>query len=122
MNYQSPKITSISWGEIIVEDYPPFKDVKLFPGGARAWDWTETGTSHSLGIQPADVQELLDHGAEVVILSTGMLGRLEVGPETKALLKEKGIDVHIYRTKKAVRLYNKLSEEKAVGALIHSTC
>ena len=28
---------------------------KLYPGGARAWDWRETGTRHRPGIQPADI-------------------------------------------------------------------
>ena len=47
----------------------PYKDAKLFPGGSREWNWRETGTEHVPGIQPADVQELLDHGAKVVVLS-----------------------------------------------------
>ena len=32
------------------------KDFKLYPGGGRKWDWTETGTQHQPGIQPADVK------------------------------------------------------------------
>jgi hypothetical protein len=59
-----------------------FKDAKLFPGGAREWDWRETGTGHVPGIQPGDIQELLDHGATVLVLSQGMWGRLGVCPET----------------------------------------
>jgi hypothetical protein len=83
----SPRITHVSWGRLEVE--PPsddgpqsFKDAKLYPGGARAWDWNETGTSHTPGIQPADVEELLEHGASVVVLSRGMNQRLQVKPET----------------------------------------
>lgn len=118
----SPKITSHSWGQIIVEGYPPFKDVKLFPGGARTWDWNETGTCHSPGIQPADVQELIDNGARIIILSEGMVGRLGIQSETLIKLKELGIEVYVHRTKKAVRLYNKFRVDQPVGALIHSTC
>ncbi len=81
---RSPKITELSWGRVIVEGYPnPFKDVKLFPGGAREWDWTETGTRHVPGIQPADISELLKKGARRVILSTGMQQRLLVKPDTR---------------------------------------
>ena len=55
-----------------VEGEPePYKDAKLFPGGSREWDWRETGTEHVPGINPADVQELLDRGAKVVYFLGG---------------------------------------------------
>jgi hypothetical protein len=54
-DFKSPRISHLSWGHIEVEGHPPFKDAKIFPGGAREWDWRETGTRHVPGIQPADV-------------------------------------------------------------------
>jgi hypothetical protein len=99
------------------------KDFKLWPGGGRAWDWHETGTRHSPGIQPADVTELINHGSEAVVLSRGMLLRLQTCRETLALLKEKGVAVHVAETKEAVSLYNDLAEKDvAVGGLFHTTC
>jgi len=68
----SPRISHLSWGHIEVEGHPPFKDAKIFPGGAREWDWRETGTRHVPGIQPADVRELIEHGAKAVVLSKGI--------------------------------------------------
>lgn len=69
----SPEITHRSWGRIEVDDGEQrFKDAKLYPGGAREWDWRETGTSHAPGIQIADVEELLEHGSKTVILSRGV--------------------------------------------------
>jgi hypothetical protein len=65
------------------------KDFKLYPGGGRAWDWRETKTEHVPGIQPADVQELLDKGSKVVVLSRGMQLMLQTCPETLRLLKDK---------------------------------
>ena len=125
MNVQirSPRITKISWGKVEVEGQPGhFKDAKLFPGGAREWDWNETGTRHSPGIQPADVDELLGRGARVIVLSRGVFKRLRVCDETLQMLKERGIPVHVLQTEKAVQLYNELCEKEPVGALIHSTC
>lgn len=119
----SPRITHLSWGSIKVEGKDkPFKDAKLFPGGSREWDWNETGTQHVPGIQPADVEELLKHGATEVILSKGMYEQLHVCPETLQLLNQKGITTHILQTEEAVRLYNELREKKSVGGLFHSTC
>lgn len=119
---KSPKINSIEWGQVITNDGNKYKDVKLFPGGSRAWDWNETGTHHVPGIQPADVEELLDHGAETVILSQGFHERLQVCDETKDMLDNQDIDYLILETGKAAERYNELCKNKAVAALIHSTC
>ena len=98
------------------------KAAKLFPDGARERDWRETGTRHVPGIQPADVEELLENGAEVVVLSRGVYKRLQVCPETLQMLTDRNIASHILQTEKAVELYNKLRENKQVGGLFHSTC
>ena len=119
---RSPRISHLSWGRLEVEGHGRFKDAKLYPGGARAWDWRETGTRHDPGIQPADVEELLERGAELVVLSRGILEALRVCPETLALLQNKGIPAKVLQSEEAVRLYNQLVEKQPVGALVHSTC
>jgi hypothetical protein len=119
---RSPRISHLSWGRVEIEGFGAFKDAKLYPGGAREWNWRETGTRHDPGIQPADVEELLEHGAELVVLSRGVLEALRVCPETLALLQNKGIPTQVLQTEEAVRLYNRLAEERRIGALVHSTC
>lgn len=122
-NRSSPRIKHVSWGQLEVEgNSEPYKDAKLFPGGSREWNWRETGTNHLPGIQPADVQELLDHGANVVVLSRGMKECLQVPLETLDFLKERNIAVHVLPTAEAVQLYNRLAEKEAVGGLFHTTC
>ena len=124
----SPRIADVSWGRLEVK--PPsgsgvqsFKDAKLYPGGARTWDWNETGTSHTPGIQPADVEELLEHGATVVVLSRGMNKRLQVKPETLDRLDDAGVEAHVLPTEPAVEQYNELqAADEAVAGLFHSTC
>jgi hypothetical protein len=119
----SPKITDLSWGRVQVESMNhAFKDAKLFPGGAGDWDWKVTGTQHVPGIQPADIEELLSHGAKIIILSRGMWNRLQICPETLDKLRQLGSEVHVLQSEDAVKLYNQLAGKKAVGALIHSTC
>lgn len=118
----SPRITHLSWGHIEIDGTQTFKDVKLFPGGARAWDWRETGTQHAPGIQPADVEELLQHGAAVVVLSQGMLERLQVQQATLELLDNQNIRTRVLPTGEAVKVYNELRETEPVGGLFHSTC
>jgi len=122
MSSISPKITKLSWGKIEIDGNQLFKDIKLFPGGCRRWNWRETGTEHSPGIQYSDIHELIENGAEILILSKGVLGKLEVQEELVFRLESEGIVVHVLRTKKAVQLYNKLFDNEKVGALLHTTC
>jgi hypothetical protein len=119
---RSPRILEISWGHIEVEGLGAGKDMKLWPGGGRAWDWAETGTRHVPGVQPADVAELLEHGATAVVLSQGMDKMLHVAPGTLEYLEQRSITVHVAETREAVALYNKLAEDTPVGGLFHSTC
>jgi hypothetical protein len=122
---QSPRIDEISWGKIRVDEQGEakrYKDAKLWPGGSRGWDWGETGTHHDPGIQPADVEELVEQGATTVVLSRGMNRRLKVKEETISWLEERGVEAEVLETKAAVERYNELAETEEVGALIHSTC
>jgi len=122
MTDRSPKILAVSWGHMEIEGLGEGKDFKLYPGGGRAWDWNETGTRHSPGIQPADVAELLANGATTVVLSQGIDKQLQVDPATLALLEERSVTVHVAETRAAVALYNELAETTPVGGLFHSTC
>lgn len=120
---QSPRITHLAWGELEAEGLAPGCDMKLWPGGGRAWDWNETGTHHVPGIQVADVDELLGHGARTVILSRGMHLVLQTCPGTLDHLRKLGIRVHVLETTAAATLYNELAARgEAVGGLFHSTC
>jgi hypothetical protein len=119
---RSPQIVEISWGHIVVEGFGAGKDVKLYPGGAREWDWTETGTRHVPGIQPADVEELLERGATTVVLSLGMDKKLHVDPVTLEYLELRSVAVHVAETRESAEIYNKLAEDIPVGGLFHSTC
>ena len=120
---QSPRITKISWGKMEVDGVGLGKDFKLWPGGGREWDWRETNTHHNPGIQIANIKELIDHGAEEIVLSRGMLLALQTCSETEQLLEDEGIPFHILETKRASSFYNKLIDDGvAVGGLFHSTC
>lgn len=122
-NSPSPKIMSVKWGKMEVENIGTGKDFKLWPGGGRSWNWSEHGTGHSAGIQTGDCRELLEHECEVIVLSQGMLKRLKIPKETVAYLEDNNIQIHTGGTKKAVQLYNELVDQgKAVGGLFHTTC
>jgi hypothetical protein len=123
MTDTSPAIKHLSWGVMEVDGLETAKDVKLWPGGGRPWNWRETNTLHVPGIQVADITELIDHGATVVILSRGMDLVLQTAPDTVKWLDHHGVKHHILETREAAKLYNALAGQGvAVAGLFHSTC
>ena len=120
---RSPRITRLAWGEMEVEGLQPGRDMKLWPGGGRPWDWREAGTHHVPGIQVRDVEELLENGARTVVLTRGMELVLQTCPETLDYLRARGVEFHVAEKNEAANIYNGLVERgEAVGGLFHSTC
>lgn len=119
----SPKILSIGWGKMEVELLGQGRDFKLWPGGGRPWDWDETGTGHSRGIQVDDVRELVANGAKLVVLTRGMLLRLRVPDNVQSYLERNGVEVIVASTKEGVKIYNEnAANNVAVAGLFHTTC
>jgi hypothetical protein len=123
MGESSPQVVDDGWGIVDVSGLGRFRDVKLWPGGGRAWDWRETGTDHRPGILCEDVTELVDHEPDLVVLSRGREGRLGVSPETLSLLATRGVPVVLEKTEAALATYNRLAAEgRRVAGLFHTTC
>jgi hypothetical protein len=119
----SPRIISITWGRMEIEGIGIGRDFKLWPGGGRPWDWSETGTHHSPGIQVADIDELISNGSKVLVFGRGMDLRLGLSREAVDHLKSLYFKYCFEETNAAVKQYNRLVEEgRPVGGLFHSTC
>ncbi|PAA89710.1 hypothetical protein BOX15_Mlig008732g1, partial [Macrostomum lignano] len=121
-----PIITKVQWGSILVSGKDrPYKDAKVWPTGSRAWDWSETGTSHNPGVQPTDLDELFDksHYLDALVISCGMELVLQVPESTVLYAKERCAQVFVLQTEEAVFKYNELVREgQRVAGLFHSTC
>ncbi|PWA22367.1 hypothetical protein CCH79_00018216 [Gambusia affinis] len=118
------EIATLSWGLMKVKGCSSsYKDCKVWPGGSRAWDWRETGTDHYPGVQPADLEEVMKKGIELLVIGRGMSEALQVPSSTLDFVKQQGIEVRVLPTQKAVAEYNKLAVQGAkVGGVFHSTC
>ncbi|KAB0359676.1 hypothetical protein FD754_003832 [Muntiacus muntjak] len=78
---------------------------------------------HSPGVQPADVEEVVEKGVQILVIGRGMSEALKVPPSTVEYLKKKGIDVRVLQTEQAVKEYNALvTQGIRVGGVFHSTC
>jgi len=124
MNHEKrpPLILEVSWGRMTADGLGTGKGFKLYPGGGHEWDWAETRTRHVPGIQPADAEELLAHGATAVVLSQGMESRLQVDPATYEYLDQQSVTVDTAQTSEAVKVYNEPAEDVLVAGLFHPTC
>nr|VZI47178.1 unnamed protein product [Spirometra erinaceieuropaei] len=130
----SPKILKMSWGSIEVEKMTEdgkvvpgeslkYRDLKIWPGGSRNWDWNEFGTSHFQGITAGDVAELREKQVDTIILSRGQFGFLAVPQTLVDELQKAGYTVVVERSSQAMATYNTLVDQgKAVAGLIHTTC
>lgn len=120
----SPEIASISWGHMKVKGCSAsYKDCKVWPGGSRTWDWRETGTDHFPGVQPADLEEILNKGVNTLVIGRGMSEALQVPSSTVDYIRNKGINLMVFQTEKAVKEYNSLASQGVkVGGVFHSTC
>ncbi|KAM4627386.1 mth938 domain-containing protein-like isoform 3-T3 [Polymixia lowei] len=127
----SPEISSLSWGQMKVKGcFSTYKDCKVWPGGSRAWDWRETGTQsmsspsqHSPGVQPADLEEVLEKGVDTLVIGRGMTEALQVPSSTLDFVRQRGVEIRVLQTEKAVTEYNNLVGQGAkVGGVFHSTC
>jgi len=85
------------------------RDFKLYYGGGRAWDWSETNTHHNPGIQIADVIELLEAGVTTVVLSRGMHLALQICPDVVDHLRHRSVLFFVEETRAAVKIYNELA-------------
>jgi len=123
---EGPRIACLAWGRIDVcvnSQAFTYRDCKIWPGGAEAWDWNATGTRHHPGIRPAAVEEILERGAEMIVLGCGFHGALGVCPETEEMLRARGVEFYAAETPRAVERFNELADQgKRVGGLFHSTC
>lgn len=119
---RSPLVERLEWGSVHTQ-VGVFRDSKLWPGGGRGWDWNETGTHHSPGVQADDVIELFDRGVQIVVIGCGQQQRLRVTDSAIELIADRGAEAVVLESSKAVERYNSLADDgAAVGALIHSTC
>ncbi|ELK05606.1 hypothetical protein PAL_GLEAN10023029 [Pteropus alecto] len=95
-----------------------YKDCKVWPGGSRTWDCRETGTEHSPGVQPADVEEVVKKCVQTLATGQGMSKGLKVPPSTLECLEKQGIDVRVLQTEQAVKEYDALVAQGWKGSSV----
>jgi hypothetical protein len=111
-------IDNYEFGSIVIDGRTYRSDLLIWPGHLKADWWRLEG--HLL--QLPDVAEALAAEPQVLVVGTGAYGRLEVGWELAAYLKDKGIDLVTLPTREACQSINELTGKRRLAAALHLTC
>ena len=111
-------IDDYRFGKIIINGQLYHKDLIIFSDRILPNWWREHG--HSLEI--ADLNEVLEVKPKVLIIGTGMYGRIKIQDNILQKLESLDIEVIAVRTGKACQLYNQKQAENDVIAALHLTC
>ena len=111
-------IDSYSFGSITVDGKRYASDVIIYPDRVDGSWWRREG--HNLHLE--DLQEVLRYRPEVLVIGQGKPGLMKVGSELVGELTQRGIEVRVAPTARAVRMYNDLCAGRKVVAALHLTC
>ena len=111
-------IDSYHFGQVTIDGKEYSSDVIIFPGRVPgAWK-----RSNGHEVRPVDIDAALAENPEVIIIGSGAAGLVEVLPEVKQALENKGIKLVTEPTGDACNTYNRLSRAQKVVAALHLTC
>jgi hypothetical protein len=113
------RLSAYHFGEVTVGEERHTKDLLVFQGQVRApWIRRE---GHRLALE--DLAALLEQGPEGIVVGTGAFGRLVVPSAVVRSLSERGIEILVLDTAKAVEAYNeRVGRGERVAAGLHLTC
>ena len=111
-------IDDYRFGKIIINGQLYNKDLIIFPDRILPNWWREHGQSLTM----ADINEVITVKPKVLIIGTGMYGRIKIQDKIHQNLQSLDIEVIAVRTRKACQIYNQKQAETDVVAALHLTC
>jgi len=112
-------IDSYEFGRIVIDGVTYTSDCLLLGDSVQADWWREQG--HLL--LPEDIQPVLAYSPAILVIGCGASARMKIDPATLAVLQDKGINVEILDTRRAVdRINDLLGEGVNIAAALHLTC
>jgi hypothetical protein len=70
----------------------------------------------------ADFGTIFEEDLQAVVVGTGFFGRMRVSEEIRRAAREKGLELHIGKTRQAAALFNTFSGQKRTAGAFHLTC
>ena len=112
-------IDAYSFGRIRVSGDDFDDDLIVFPDKVEPY-WKRRDT-HSLSL--TDLETVIDYSPDVLVVGTGVGGRLQVDPSMRETLRQKGIDCIEEHTDRAWQIFNdEIEHDRRVVGAFHLTC
>ena len=113
------KIDRCSFGSLVINGKTYRDDLIILPDGKilKPW-WRKKG--HQLTM--SDLQELIDSSPEIIVVGTGVSGRVIPDNNLEADLAKLSIGFIAVPNEEAIKVFNQLAPEKRIGGGFHLTC
>lgn len=112
-------IDAYSFGRIRVSGDDFDEDLIVFPDKVEPY-WKRRDT-HSLSL--LDLETVLDYSPDLLVVGTGVVGRLQLDPSMRETLRQKGIDCIEEHTDRAWQIFNdEIEHDRRVVGAFHLTC
>ena len=112
-------IEKSDFGSIQIDGQTYNTDIIIYPDGRIADNWWRRH-GHRLSFE--DIESLVSADPEVIVIGTGVYGRMLPEAGLEKTLTERGIELVLGATAEAVSHFNRLQSSRKVGAGFHLTC
>ncbi|MGM0440559.1 MAG: Mth938-like domain-containing protein [Chlamydiota bacterium] len=113
-------IEEYSFGYIVVDGQEFSDDIVIHSDGSTKDSWWR---SEGHRLVASDIPDVISEDPELIVVGTGSQGAMEVDSKLVEQLQQKDIEVLYAPTEEAVKIYNRLLQEKhKVAGCFHLTC
>ncbi len=112
-------IEKCDFGSIKIKGRTYTTDVLITTDGRISDNWWRR---HGHRLTLADIENLISDDPEVIVIGTGIYGRMIPEPGLEKALNNRGIELVIDTTSGAVGQFNHLSTTRKTAAGFHLTC
>ena len=112
-------IDNYEFGSIQIDGKRYTTDILIYPDGQVSDHWWRRH-GHRLGLE--DLDALLAVKPEIIVIGTGIYGRMLPEPDLEQTMINQGIELVLAPTGEAVTHFNHLPSSRRIGAGFHLTC
>ena len=106
-------------GSIRVDGKTYTTDIIIYPDGRVSDNWWR---KHGHRLSLSDIEDLIAAEPEMIVIGTGVYGRMLPEDGLEEALRAKGIELVMDATGKAVNRFNHLHAARRIGGGFHLTC